>query len=631
MAHALYRKYRSQTFDELIGQEHITNILKNAVKSQNIAHAYLFVGSRGTGKTSTARILAKAINCQDIQKDGNPCNKCEHCTEITNGNYLDLIEIDAASNRGIDQIRELKEKMEFSPVEGKFKIYIIDEVHMLTNEAFNALLKTLEEPPEHVIFILATTEAHKLPPTIVSRCQRYDFRLGSNEEIEDVIKKSSKEEGIKISEGALKLLVESARGSYRDALSILDVVISGQIGSANPQEISEEEVRRILGIPDSTMVYYFLESLVYGNRTSALNLIQEIESKGVNLQQFTKQTLVMLREILVAKLIGNFSEMEYSFAKDLTPKDIVDMINIFINVERSIKSFSIPALVLEMVIPQIFFEGITNNNHDNCDSPKSKSGNKEKKGQNQDLSTNQNKASSSEGDKKLDKSDTKVIHAEASDDSEKSSIKSDNKKANKTEKNQESVQSAVSTEKIAIDGKVSDGTNEEHSNKKSKKISISLEDIIAKWKEVTNTIKAANGHLFAFLEMAKLVSFEGGKLTMEVPYDFHKERIECLKSREAILEVFQNIYGVTFPYECTVNTSIKPEFVFHEDVVVEQSVKKSSTEDNKTTNTPNNGNGGSQYNNNKYGNGGNYNSNNGGGKSYGGSNRKQIEEIFAGL
>jgi len=616
MAHALYRKYRSQTFDELIGQEHITKILKNAVKSQNIAHAYLFVGSRGTGKTSTARILSKAINCLDIQKDGNPCNKCDHCNAITNGNYLDLIEIDAASNRGIDQIRELKEKMEFSPVEGKYKIYIIDEVHMLTNEAFNALLKTLEEPPEHVIFILATTEAHKLPPTIVSRCQRYDFRLGSNEEIEDIIKKSSKDEGIKIADGARKLLVESARGSYRDALSILDVVISGQIGSANPQEVSEEEVRRILGIPDSTMVYYFLESLVYGNHTAALNLIQEIESKGVNLQQFAKQTLIMLREILVAKLIGNFSEMEYSFAKDLSAKDIVDMINIFINVERSIKSFSIPALVLEMVIPQIYFEGVTNSNHDSCPESKSEQENVATKKTNvSDKAENTSKVVKTEKLEKIDKLEK----------AEKNIIADKKDNDNKTTEKESERDKSIETDK-----------NEKIEKNSSGKLALDLEKIIAKWKEVTNTIKAANGHLFAFLEMAKLVSFEGGKLTMEVPYDFHKERIECMKSREAILAVFQDIYGFTFPYECVVNTSIKPEVVFHEDVVVEHSEKKSSTANNNAGNTGNNANGGNnggQYDNSRFGNGGsgNFNGNHGGGKSYGGSNRKQIEEIFAGL
>ena len=179
MPSVLYQKYRSMDFDEIKGQDHVTKLLKNAVKGNQISQAYLFVGSRGTGKTSTARILAKAVNCKKPKADGNPCNECEYCTSITTGRFMDLIEIDAASNRGIDQIRELKEKIEFSPSEGKFKVYIIDEVHMLTTEAFNALLKTLEEPPGHVIFILATTDVHKLPPTILSRCQRYEIGRAS--------------------------------------------------------------------------------------------------------------------------------------------------------------------------------------------------------------------------------------------------------------------------------------------------------------------------------------------------------------------------------------------------------------------------------------------------------------------
>ena len=225
MSNVLYRKYRAQNFDELVGQDHITKILKNAIKGDQLSHAYLFVGSRGTGKTTTARVLAKAVNCLKPKKDGNPCNKCEVCLSVSNGTFLDLVEIDAASNRGIDQIRELKERIEFSPVKGKYKIYIIDEVHMLTNEAFNALLKTLEEPPEHIIFILATTDAHKLPPTILSRCQRYDFRLGTEKEIRDTLLMVLKNENINIEEKGLEILVRNARGSYRDALSLLDVVM----------------------------------------------------------------------------------------------------------------------------------------------------------------------------------------------------------------------------------------------------------------------------------------------------------------------------------------------------------------------------------------------------------------------
>jgi DNA polymerase-3 subunit gamma/tau len=348
MSSVLYRKYRSRNFDELIGQEHITKILKNAVKQNQLSHAYLFVGSRGTGKTSTARILAKAINCEDPSKDGNPCGKCSICKSIDNGNFLDLIEIDAASNRGIDQIRELKEKIEFSPTEGKYKVYIVDEVHMLTKEAFNALLKTLEEPPEHVIFVLATTEVHKLPATILSRCQRYDFRLGTDKEIEEVIQRSAKGEKMKIEKGAMKILVNNAQGSYRDALSLLDVVFSGVSGK--DKEITEEEVRSLLGLPDIEMVDELLTSLVESEPQKALELIEDIEEKGVNFQQFVSYALEVLREALVAKI--KKEELDYQFFEEISQKDILKLVKAFLDIERSLKGSGNQSLVMEMIIPE---------------------------------------------------------------------------------------------------------------------------------------------------------------------------------------------------------------------------------------------------------------------------------------
>ncbi|MCK9415877.1 MAG: DNA polymerase III subunit gamma/tau [Candidatus Dojkabacteria bacterium] len=348
MSSVLYRKYRSQNFEEIIGQEHVTKILKNAVKGDMLTHAYLFVGSRGTGKTTTARILAKAINCESLTKDGNPCGKCRICKSIDGGTFLDLIEIDAASNRGIDQIRELKEKLEFSPTEGKYKIYIIDEVHMLTTEAFNALLKTLEEPPEHVIFILATTEVHKLPATILSRCQRYDFRLGTDKEIEEVIDRSAKGEGMKIEDEAKKILVNNARGSYRDALSLLDVVFTGQSGK--DKKITESEVRKFLGLPDIEMVDLLLTNLVGNNPKEALQLIEELEEKGVNFQQYVAYTLEVLREALVAKIKGE--ELEYQFFSQVSQKDILRLVKAFLDVERGLKGSGNQSLVIEMVIPE---------------------------------------------------------------------------------------------------------------------------------------------------------------------------------------------------------------------------------------------------------------------------------------
>jgi DNA polymerase-3 subunit gamma/tau len=349
MSTALYRKYRPQNFDELVAQDHITKILKNAVKKDQLSHAYLLVGSRGTGKTSTARILAKAVNCETPTKDGNPCNKCRVCKSISDGTFLDLVEIDAASNRGIDQIRELKERIEFSPSEGRFKIYIIDEVHMLTNEAFNALLKTLEEPPEHVIFILATTDAHKLPATILSRCQRYDFRLGSDDELKSMLKDVAKKEKLQVEDRALDILVRNAKGSYRDALSLLDVVLNGQPKDTSTSVITEEETRVVLGIPEINLVNDLLESLINGDTQKSLEYIKEVEIKGINLSQFVSYTLEILREVLVAKLSGK--RTEYSFEEGIDQKTVISLINAFINAERELKNTSNQILVLQMIIP----------------------------------------------------------------------------------------------------------------------------------------------------------------------------------------------------------------------------------------------------------------------------------------
>ena len=350
MSSVLYQKYRSSDFNELQGQDHVTKLLKNAVKTKQIAQAYLFVNSRDTKKTSTARILAKAVNCKKIKSDGNPCNECESCISISTGRFLDLIEVDAASNRGIDQIRELKEKIEFSPSEGKYKVYIIDEVHMLTTEAFNALLKTLEEPPAHVIFILATTDVHKLPPTILSRCQRYDFRLGTNEEIATLITDICKKEKIKIEEGALNIVVQNAKGSYRDALSILDVIYTGQDEKIN--EITTEEARKILGLPERDSVILLLKSLVKGDGGKSLDIIGSLEKNGVNLQQFTNYTLDILRQILIAKIKGKV-EKEIDFVKEVDIKTIYKLINLFLNAENRIRYANNQALVLEMIIPEM--------------------------------------------------------------------------------------------------------------------------------------------------------------------------------------------------------------------------------------------------------------------------------------
>ncbi|MBC7260485.1 MAG: DNA polymerase III subunit gamma/tau, partial [Chloroflexi bacterium] len=268
-AQALYRRWRSQTFAEIIGQEHVTQTLLNALRAGRIAHAYLFAGPRGTGKTSTARVLTKAVNCLDPQ-NGEPCNRCAICRSLNEGRSLDLIEIDAASNRGIDEIRALREKIAFAPSECRYKVYVIDEVHMLTNEAFNALLKTLEEPPPHAIFVLATTEPHKIPLTVLSRCQRFDFRRVSLSHLKQKLERICAQEGIRIQPAALDAIARYASGSFRDAESLLD-----QLASYGAEEISLEDVRRVLGTAPGEVISGMIQALVTRDVNTGLRLLNE--------------------------------------------------------------------------------------------------------------------------------------------------------------------------------------------------------------------------------------------------------------------------------------------------------------------------------------------------------------------
>lgn len=300
----LYRKYRAQNFQEIVGQDHVVQILKQSVLESKFAHAYLFTGPRGTGKTSMARILSKALNCQN-PSNGEPCNECSSCSAINAGRFMDLIEIDAASNRGIDEIRGLKEGISFLPVEGKFKIYIIDEVHMLTEPAFNALLKTLEEPPSQVLFILATTEPHKLPLTIISRTQRFDFKLANSGNLNQKLSHILNKEGVMMEESALEIVIKAGQGSYRDAETVLEKVLS----AATNKEIKKQDVEAILGYVDSTIVKEFLTTLLLADRNKALDTLHHVAEEGSNLVQFLKESLEQARLLMIQAVAKQSSEL----------------------------------------------------------------------------------------------------------------------------------------------------------------------------------------------------------------------------------------------------------------------------------------------------------------------------------
>lgn len=280
----LYRKYRPKGFEEIAGEQEIVQTLKNSLKSNRLAHAYLFTGPRGVGKTSIARLMAKGVNCLTNGITDTPCNVCENCKEISMGNFLDLIEIDAASNRGIDEIRQLKEKINYSPTKGRKKVYIIDEVHMLTKEAFNALLKTLEEPPEHILFILATTEPDKILPTIISRCQRYDFKSVNYRDMREKLLYIVDSEGYKIDEPSLVAIYEASGGSMRDSISILERLMI----NTEEKNIVIEKTEDVLGITPLKTIDLFIEAIENKNQSQGIELLEDIWKNSIDIELFFK-------------------------------------------------------------------------------------------------------------------------------------------------------------------------------------------------------------------------------------------------------------------------------------------------------------------------------------------------------
>ena len=347
---ALYRAYRPQAFSEVCGQEHIVHTLKNAIINNKVAHAYLFSGPRGTGKTTIAKIMAKAMNCPN-QKDGEPCNECEICKGISKGMISDIVEIDAASNNGVDEIREIRDKVKYLPSEGKYKVYIIDEVHMLSTGAFNALLKTLEEPPMHVIFILATTEPQKIPATILSRCQRFDFRGVSTKEIADRINYVAKEEGFTITKEAVELISECAEGGMRDALSLLDEAISFA-----GDKVDVADIYQVSGAVDLDNIINLATTILNKDSANVLNALETIIDLGKEIPKICNDLIAFYRDMLLFKANHKSEKSIYNnvafmnLSKKVSNQKIYFYLNVLNEAQNNMKSTNQKRTYLELAL-----------------------------------------------------------------------------------------------------------------------------------------------------------------------------------------------------------------------------------------------------------------------------------------
>ncbi len=493
MSTTLYRKYRPATFSELIGQKHVVQTLKNAVKSGRIGQGYLFAGPRGTGKTSIARIFAKTINCQHL-KNGEPCLKCDSCKNILDGRALDIIEIDAASNTGVDNIRELRETVKLPPSSLNYKVYIIDEVHMLSGGAFNALLKTLEEPPANVVFILATTEVHKIPETILSRVQRFDFTRLAIEEIIKRLDEIAKLEKVKVDREALEIIASSSEGGMRNAESLL-----GQIIALEDKQITTKEVEFILGTVSEKFTAEFVDLVIQKKYSEVFSKIGELREMGIDFKNFSKSLLNYLRQMLVLKINPDLGQkLSYEITKErlgqikgqiasVETDDILNFINVLQENTERFKSSSIPQLFLEVSIAKMASQ---NQSH-----PRAKHLN-EDKGE----ISNPPQSPTAKIEKKIEE-----------------------KKSPDTPQNGSA---PVKKPKISGDSYAD------------------LDLVISNWREIIDSLKSYNHSLSSVLKMCQPILIEGKYLLLRTKYSFYNDKISDTQNRLTIEKAIDKITGV---------------------------------------------------------------------------------------
>jgi len=499
-----YTKYRPQTFSEISKPNDVAFALSNQIKSQKTAHAYLFIGPRGTGKTTAARILSKALNCDDLKENGDPCDICDNCVAVKSGSFLDLIEIDAASNRGIDDIRQLKERIKLAPSAGKNKVYIIDEAHMLTPEAFNALLKTLEEPPANVVLILCTTEVHKVPETIKSRCQIFKFKRATIKQLTEKLSRIAENEHIQIDDQDLKLLASAAHGGFRDAETLLQQVAEGEIN-----------VRSLISVGTRESFSDFVDTIIHKDTKQALHIIKKLYEDGMDLYVWTGELLKYLRDLLFVQ-VGSMEEIYDATdemlqrmkkqAQELSSRKITNYLTILMAAQNEIKNTFITQLPLEIAMIKICI---------------------------------QNKNRNPEGE------DPQKVPTEPADEVSIQKTGEKTKQEKKQDLEVKKLEKAPVAEIIQKDRKeVAPGV-------------INIEIINNNWQTIVTEVSSVNNSVSALLKMAKLAGVDGRSILLEVPFDFHKERLETSKNRTIIEEILSTILEEEMHIKCDVRRQKK--------------------------------------------------------------------------
>ncbi len=549
-AQALYRRWRPQTFDDVIGQDHVTQTLRNALATNRVAHAYLFTGPRGTGKTSVARILAKAVNC--LAPDGErPCNTCRICRGMSDGSHLDLIEIDAASNTGVDDVRDLRDKINFSPNEARQKVYVIDEVHMLSNAAFNALLKTLEEPPAHALFVLATTEPHKIPETIRSRCQRFDFHRVSLEAIISKLERICDAEGVTAEPAALEAIARAATGSLRDSESLLD-----QLLAFADDTVELEQVQGLLGSVAGDTVATLIDDLIDCETAEGLALINEVVDAGADPRQFTRQLLAYLRSLLLLQagdrhlvnVTGDTLQRMQRQIERLPARRLVKIIRRFAEADFNLKIGAQPQLPLELAFVEMTLDAAGRTTPAEHPQPAVREA--------------PSRTSSPESTKERGVRETGASQGRASPGEQQAALADSPHRREEEDTAPSAMAPATedSGEELEVGGS---GGEPEPTLASSGPMDIGA--IRANWDELLTAIRPHSRMVEALLKDCKPLSLDSNVVTLGFFYPFHRKRVEEPKNKSLVTSMLKRVMGVQLEIRCV---------MFDEDTAVEEVQKR---------------------------------------------------------